>query len=107
MSERSHDIAVMRALGASRTAVMWIILFESILISVLGGLAGVLLGHTVLGLAGPIVEEHAGIALKFWQFYVQEAWLIGGLIVFASLVGYLPALTAYRTDVGKTLGSGR
>jgi putative ABC transport system permease protein len=107
MSERSHDIAVMRALGASRSAVMWIILFESILISVLGGLAGVLLGHTVLGLAGPIVEAHAGISLKFWQFYEQEAWLIAGLIVFASLVGYLPALTAYRTDVGKTLGSGR
>ena len=58
----------MRALGASRAAVMWIILFESILLSVLGGLAGVLLGHVVLGLAGPIVEAHAGIVLKFWQF---------------------------------------
>ena len=107
MSERSHDIAVMRALGASRSAVMWIILFESILLSVLGGLAGVLLGHAVLGLAGPVVEAHAGIVIKFWQFYEQEAWLIAGLVVFASLVGYLPALTAYRTDVGKTLGSGR
>lgn len=107
MSERSHDIAVMRALGASRTAVMAIILSESILLSLLGGLAGVLLGHAVLGLAGPIVEAHAGITLKFWQFRWQEAQLIPGLVVFASLVGFLPALTAYRTDVGKTLGSGR
>jgi len=107
MSERSHDIAVMRALGASRTAVMSIILVESILLSLLGGLAGVVLGHAVLGLAAPVVEAHAGIVLKFWQFHWQEAQLIPGLVVFASLVGLLPALTAYRTDVGKTLGSGR
>jgi len=107
MSERSHDIAVMRALGASRAAVMWIILFESILLSLLGGLAGVVLGHAVLGLAGPIVEAHSGISLKFWEFNWKEAQLIPGLLIFASLVGYLPALTAYRTDVGKTLGSGR
>jgi putative ABC transport system permease protein len=107
MSERRHDIAVMRALGASRSAVMGIILVESILLSLLGGIAGVLLGHAVLGLAGPIVEARTGIVLRFWQFNWQEGLLIPGLVLFASLVGFLPALTAYRTDVGKTLGSGR
>ncbi len=29
--------------------------------------------------------------------------LVPGLIVLASIVGYLPALAAYRTDVGKSL----
>ncbi|MGI9429081.1 MAG: ABC transporter permease [Bythopirellula sp.] len=107
MSERSHDIAVMRALGASRNAVMFIILVESILLSLLGGIVGVLLGHAVIGLVSPMIEAHAGIVLKFWQFNWQESLLIPGLVVFASLVGFLPALTAYRTDVGRALGSGR
>ncbi len=107
MSERSHDIAVMRALGASRSAVMGIILVESILLSLLGGLAGVLLGHLVLGIAGPIVETYSGITLRFWDFKWQESLLIPGLVIFASLVGFLPALTAYRTDVGRILGGGR
>lgn len=107
MSERSHDIAVMRALGASRKAVMSIILVESILLSLLGGLAGVFLGHAVLGLAGPYLEAHTGIGLKMWDFNWQETLLIPGLVVFASLVGFLPALTAYRTDVGRILGGGR
>lgn len=107
MSERSHDIAVMRALGASRTAVMGIILAESILLSLLGGLAGVLLGHAVLGLVGPIVEAHTGVALRFWDFNWKESLLIPGLVIFASLVGFLPALTAYRTDVGRILGGAR
>jgi putative ABC transport system permease protein len=107
MSERAHDIAVMRALGASRNAVMGIILAESILLSLLGGLAGVLLGHAVLGIAGPLVELRTGISLRFWDFNWQESLLIPGLVVFASLVGFLPALTAYRTDVGRILGGGR
>ncbi len=107
MSERSQDIAVMRALGASRTAVMAIILVESILLSLMSGIVGVLLGHAVLGLAGPVVEAQAGVVLKFWQFNWQEGLLVPGLVAFASLVGFLPALTAYRTDVAKTLGSGR
>ena len=107
MSERTHDIAVMRALGASRTAVMGIILVESILLSLLGGIAGVLLGHAVMGLVSPMIEAQAGIVLKFWQFNWQESLLIPGLVVFASLVGFLPALTAYRTDVGKALAGGR
>jgi len=107
MSERSHDIAVMRALGASRGAVMGIIMVESILLSLLGGLAGVLLGHAVIGLISPLIEAQAGIVLKFWQFNWQESLLIPGLVVFASLVGFLPALTAYRTDVGRALGGGR
>lgn len=107
MSERAHDIAVMRALGASRNAVMGIILAESILLSLLGGLAGVLLGHTVLGLVGPLVEMRTGISLRFWDFNWKESLLIPGLVIFASLVGFLPALTAYRTDVGRILGGGR
>ena len=107
MSERSHDIAVMRALGASRTAVMGIILAESILLSLLGGLVGVLLGHACLAIASPYVMAHAGITLRFWQFNWYESLLIPGLVVFASLVGFLPALTAYRTDVGRSLGAGR
>jgi putative ABC transport system permease protein len=107
MNERSHDIAVMRALGASRGAVMGIVLVESILLSLLGGLLGVFLGHAVLAIASPFIEAHAGITLRFWDFKWQELLLIPGLVAFASLVGFLPALTAYRTDVGRILGGGR
>jgi putative ABC transport system permease protein len=107
MSERSHDIAVMRALGASRTAVMAVILVESILLSLLGGLAGLLLGHGVLALASPLVEYYTGITVRAWHFSWQEMLLVPGLVAFAALVGFLPALSAYRTDVAKTLGGGR
>jgi putative ABC transport system permease protein len=107
MTERSHDIAVMRALGASRKAVMGIVLAESILLSLGGGLIGILLGHGLIGLASPYVVERTGIALNLLEFDWQELVLIPGLVVLASLVGFLPALSAYRTDVAKALAGSR
>ncbi|HYO24982.1 MAG TPA: FtsX-like permease family protein [Lacipirellulaceae bacterium] len=107
MSERSHDIAVMRALGASRGAVMRIILVEAVLLSILGGAAGLLLGHGILAAASPIVEFYSGITVPAWHVTWQELLLVPGLVAFAILVGLLPALTAYRTDVAKTLGGAR
>jgi putative ABC transport system permease protein len=107
MTERSHDIAVMRALGASRNAVMGIVLVESILLSLGGGLVGILLGHGLIGLASPYVVERTGIALSLLEFDWQELVLIPGLVVLASLVGFLPALSAYRTDVAKALAGSR
>src|SRR3954451_6935674 len=107
MTERSHDIAVMRALGASRKAVMGIVLAESILLSLGGGLIGILLGHGLIGIASPYVVERTGIALSLLEFDWQELVLIPGLVVLASLVGFLPALSAYRTDVTKSLAGSR
>lgn len=107
MSERGHDIAVMRALGASRSAVMAIILVESILLSLLGAVAGLAIGHAVLAAAGPFVEFYTGITVPAWRFTWQELFLAPALVSFATLVGLLPALTAYRTDVARTLGGAR
>jgi putative ABC transport system permease protein len=106
MSERSHDIAVMRALGANRLAVMAIILVESILLSILGGVVGLLLGHGIIGLASPYVESLTGLRLGALQFHWQEIVLVPGLLLLATIVGFLPALAAYRTDVAKNLTAG-
>lgn len=103
MSERSHDIAVMRALGASRASVMAIVLGESILLSLAGGVLGIVLGHGLLALAAPYVETQAGVQLAFWEFDPWEIAVIPSLVLLATLAGLLPAISAYRTDVAKSL----
>ncbi len=104
MSERRHEIAVMRALGAHRGKIMAIVLAESILLALSGGLCGWLLGHALLGALSPWIEGTTGVSVGFLQFAPQyELILIPGLIVLASLVGFLPALSAYRTDVARAL----
>lgn len=107
MSERSHDIAVMRALGASRGAVQTIVLLESVLLSVLGGIAGIVLGHLMIGIASPFVEQRTGVALDMLAIDPWEYLVIPGLVLLATLAGLVPAITAYRTDVAKALSGAR
>ena len=103
MTERRHEIAVMRALGADRFTVMAVILTESILLSLGGGVIGLLLGHGLIGVLAPTILEQTGVMVAPWEFKMVELILIPGLIFLATLVGFLPALSAYRTDVAKAL----
>jgi putative ABC transport system permease protein len=103
MSERRHEIAVMRALGAGRDTVMMIILLESGILCVGGGLAGWLLAHTLTALGSSWVEAKTGVAIGFFDINLAESLLIPGLVVLSVICGYFPALTAYRTDVAESL----
>ncbi len=103
MNERLHDIAVMRALGARRETVMLLMFLETMLLTLLGGLAGWLIGHGLLAVANHWVTPLTGISLNPWTFSKYEAVLIPGLILLSGIVGYLPAMTVYKTDVAKAL----
>ena len=105
MNERRQEIAIMRALGARRSTVMAIILFESILLSLGGGAFGALIGHLVIGAVSPLIMSYSNVMVRPWDFQLVELILVPGLVALASVVGYLPAVVAYRTDVAQSLQS--
>lgn len=107
MNDRIRDIAVMRALGASRTVVMFVVLLESTLLALLGGMAGFAAAHFLIGgVMSPLwIEPQTGVSIRFWQFVPYEALLVPGLVLLSALAGFLPALAAYRADVGKVLSA--
>ena len=80
MSERRHEIAVMRALGAGRGTVMMVILLESLILSAGGGLLGWAAAHGLNGLAGPMLERRVGVSISFFDFApaVRVLDLLGG-----------------------------
>lgn len=105
MAARQREIAIMRALGARRQTVFSIILAESIMLCLGGGIVGLLLGHALVFAAAPIVELKSGIIMNPWAFEPMELWLIPVLLGLGALVGAVPGLTAYRTDVSEALQS--
>jgi putative ABC transport system permease protein len=105
MNERQHEIAVIRALGAGRRKVMFLVLLESILLSLGGGLVGWVVGHGLIAALSPWIAVQTGVSIGFLQFVGYELVIIPGMIALASLVGYLPAMAAYRTDVAKALSA--
>jgi putative ABC transport system permease protein len=84
---------------------MTVILLESITLSLGGGLAGFLLGHTVITLLSSMLVEYTGVYLGFFSFVKWEALLLPGLVVLSTLAGYLPAMSAYKTDVSRSLAA--
>jgi putative ABC transport system permease protein len=105
MSDRRHEIAIIRALGARRSTIMAVVLLESILLALGGGAIGLLLGHGLTGVLAPMIADKTGVSVNPLQFQFSELILIPGLILLASMVGYLPAVVAYRTDVAQSLVS--
>jgi putative ABC transport system permease protein len=105
MSDRRREIAVMRALGAGRGTVMTVVLLESIFLALGGGGAGWLAGHLLNGFVSPFVEAQTGVAISPLNIEWTEALLIPALIVLAIGCGLFPAVSAYRTDVAKSLGA--
>ncbi len=105
MSERRREIGVMRALGARRSTVMSIIMLESVLLSLGGGVVGWLMGRGLIATLSPVIVAQTGVSIGFAPLMSSELFLIPGLICLSALVGYLPAMTAYRTDVARALAS--
>ena len=113
MNDRRREIGIMRALGAARSTVMRIVLIESVLLALLGGVAGIILGHGAIGLFAPFVTATTGVMIDFWRLapaanlagilISPEIVLIPALLLLAAVVGFLPALVAYRTYVAQAL----
>ncbi len=62
-----------------------------------------ILGHGMIGLLGPWIADSVRVPIGALAFQPVELWLIPGLTLLASIVGYLPAVVAYRTDVAQSL----
>ncbi|OAI57103.1 hypothetical protein AYO47_08335 [Planctomyces sp. SCGC AG-212-M04] len=105
MADRRREIGIMRALGARRQTVFSIVLAESLVLCVGGGILGILLGHGLVVLGSPIVAARSGLVINPAFFDPMEFVIVPVMVLMATLVGFLPALTAYRTDVAQALAN--
>jgi putative ABC transport system permease protein len=81
------------------------VLLESILLSLTGGLAGWMLGRALIAALSPAIAARTGVVIGLAPVVAAELALVPALTLLAALAGYLPAMTAYRTDVAKALAS--
>lgn len=102
LKERKYDLAVMRTLGASKGELFIIIILEGIILTFIGSMVGLALGHTVLQLIGNN-QDSTQARLTGWSFLPQEIYLL--IIGFATgvLAAVIPAVQAYQSDISRTL----
>ena len=102
--ERTREIGVMRAVGASDGSVLRIVLVEGILVGIISWLIGGLLGYPMGQLLSNIVGTSLLESPLSYRFAVNGAigWL-AAVIVIASFASFLPAWNASRLSVRQIL----
>ena len=103
LRERRRDLALLRSIGATRRTVMGLVLSESLIIALLGGLSGLFLGHVLIGVGAHFIKVETGV--DFTSGYVSSAdWaVLPGAVFLGLLAGLLPGIQAYRLGVLKNL----
>ncbi len=97
VTERTHEIGITKALGATRNVILTQFLVEAIVICQIGGLLGIVLG---------ILAGNGVSFLINGPFIIPWLWIIGGVVLclFVGLVsGIYPALKAASVDPMESL----
>ena len=103
LEDRRYDLAILRALGASRRKVAAVLLLESFALTLAGTAAGVALAHAAALGIGLVVPAAAPLAAAA-QRWVPEEWAVVALALGAGILAALwPAWRAMRVDVAATL----
>ena len=106
VNERAGEIAVMRAIGISRTHVVQQIVVEGVAITVAGGLLGLGLGLVTARYLNDILSAFPGLpmAIDFFLFQPMAAWSALGLLTVSGIAaGIYPAWRAASLPISETL----
>lgn len=103
LKERKYDLAIMRSMGATRNTLLVSVLMEGTAITLLGSLAGILLGHAVMTGMTVWLEEARRAGINGLVFYSEEWIILFGSLALGVLCAIIPAVQAYRTDISRVL----
>lgn len=103
LRERKYDLAIMRSLGASRGRLFLLVLGEGLIIATLGGVLGILLGHTLLWLLSVATPSAGRLGVTAFRLLPEEGVVLLISLGVGTAAALLPAVNAYRTNVADTL----
>jgi putative ABC transport system permease protein len=105
VASRKRELGTMRALGFKRRAIIGSVLVESAFISLLGGLAGLLLAFPVNGISTGTTNFSTFSEVAF-SFRVDGSLAVAGVmlaLVAGVIGGLLPAISAARMPIPQAL----
>ena len=94
VKERTKELGIRKALGATPKSVIGMVLQESIFITTLSGILGMICGIALLGNIGDRLEQFFIIDPYIDNFTALIATVL--LILFGAIAGYIPAKRAAR-----------
>lgn len=97
-AQRQKDIGLLRLLGKSQRYIMSSMLIEGIGVTMIGCLAGILLGHVTSFALSRQIFTYAGITIEPWSLQMAELYILFGGLFIGCIAAIVPSLQAYRVN---------
>ncbi|WP_262903875.1 ABC transporter permease [Sphingobacterium bovistauri] len=104
LKDRKYDLAIMRTLGATKAKLFAITLVEGLVITFIGGVIGLILGHIILYYISLQTSQSADFIQAF-SINPNEVIILIAAIVIGILASIVPAIKAYKTTISNILAS--
>lgn len=103
LKDRIYELAIMRTYGASRWQLLWLIMQEGLLLSLIGFTIGIIFSRLALyGISLQLASSYHYQMNNFTITLEEMKLLIAAMLIglFASMI---PAIKAFNIDISKTL----
>lgn len=105
LGERRRELAVLRSVGARPMDILILLALESLLLTAIGVIIGLLTLAALIYVLGPILADLYGLNVYLSAPTAREMLLSGAIIAAGFLAGLIPAFRAYRLSVGDGLNA--
>lgn len=103
LKERQYDLAIMRALGASKFKLFSQMIVEGLVLALLGVIFGFTLGHIAVELVGWNLSQSSPFTFTGWYILQEEWWLLAFVLGVGLISAIIPATLIYRIDISRIL----
>jgi putative ABC transport system permease protein len=103
LRERRYELALMRVMGAGRGKLFFLIILEGLLLSFMGFCLGIALSHFSMGILGQYMSDAYRYSFTGKIWLTEEWTLLAGALFIGFVAAILPAFSAYKTDISRTL----
>jgi len=104
MRDRKYEMALIRTLGSSRSQLSFMIIFESLILTTVGFLLGLLVSRLGVMFVSSLMEESLNYNLNSFGILNEELWLLILSIFIGLISSIIPALQVYNLNISEVLG---
>ena len=103
MKERKYDLALIRTLGGTRFQLSLMLIYESLLLTIIGFFIGIGLSRLSIIFISKIMDANFNYSLNNTGVLNDEWWLLIVSIIIGLVACLIPSIQVYRMDISKTL----
>jgi putative ABC transport system permease protein len=103
LKERKYEMALLLSMGATRTRLFLMLLFEGLILAISGYFLGVFLSRVGMFVFSRAAERDFHYSIVNFALLPEEFYLLAGAITIGLLAATIPSLGVYRLNISRTL----